>query len=266
MKLISRQRRHAPIDFAPRGCDAPVEASADVKVRRTSRLEAHTEPVQYGVWKTVFWRRGMSPAKLTWCDAIKELRSDCVEFRELLGDVLRATPSRAFFWECSPTSLASQGESAFEFVTLDAPSLSMHADRRPFWEHIGRHAGQPVALTFPNLGGDSLLIAPAEATRDGDYAHFAAFLRTAPAAQVDAIWRKLGEALECQLRESRSEIWVNSDGRTVAWMHLRLDSSSKYYRWAPYCQPQPVGEGAFCLTPARRMPRAHLPWTSMSSC
>jgi len=132
------------------------------------------------------------------------------------------------------------GSENFEFVVMDAPSLSrLDADPRPFSKYLAKLSGQPVARAFANLGGDALLVAPANATgQPADYPHLAAFLRCdAPTAQVQKTWAELGKAVASALEEHEM-VWVSTDGRSVSWVHLRVDVSAKYYKWSPYRCPQ----------------------------
>merc|ERR1719282_1845060 len=115
---------------------------------------------------------------LTWRQAISDLQeASSAPLARLLSTVLQKAPFEAFFWECAPVSRS--GNENFEFVIMDAPALRLlHADPRPFSEHLDILSGQPVARAFPNLGGDALLVAPANATNwPADYTHLAAFLR-----------------------------------------------------------------------------------------
>merc|ERR1712241_203055 len=52
-------------------------------------------------------------------------------------------------------------------------------------------------------------------------------------------WQELGQTLSERLRQvgSQTNIWVNTDGRSVHWLHVRLDSRPKYYRHSPYADP-----------------------------
>merc|ERR1712060_786620 len=96
-------------------------------------------------------------------------------------------------------------------------------------------SGQAVARAFANLGGDTALFAPANATgRPADYPHLAAFLRgDAPSDQIEKTWAELGRAIAGQL-EQRELVWVSTAGTAVHWLHLRVDARPKYYNWSPY--------------------------------
>ena len=107
----------------------------------------------------------------------------------------------------------------------------MPQDPADFAEHFA--AGRGVA-TFMNLGGDALLVAPCPDGPGADFAHLGAFTRTATAALQDALWAAVGEALAARI--GPRPLWLSTAGHGVAWLHVRLDSRPKYYRYLPYAR------------------------------
>lgn len=84
-----------------------------------------------------------------------------------------------------------------------------------------------------------VIVTPCQNGRADDYAHLAAFLRRAPRAQVRELWRKLGQGVESALSlpgsgsgERGRPLWVSTNGLGVPWLHIRLDTSPKYYNHA----------------------------------
>ena len=161
-----------------------------------------------------------------------------------LTDVLRRSPhaKSAFFWELPPTTFDAAGHVLFEMVTMRAPGLAgTIADLEPFRRHLespgacsSRAAG---ATTFTNLGGDARLIAPCPASSvpADTYASIAPFLRGAPSAQLERFWTAVGTAVESTLQERGGRpTWISTEGSGVAWLHVRLDSSPKYFHYAPF--------------------------------
>lgn len=175
---------------------------------------------------------------LVWQDVLRGFRDECRAMRQLFSDTLRQMPFDAFFWECAPVSGDSLEWRQFEFVALNAVCLAgASADGEPFSEHLERARGQMTAHVFPNLGGDSLLVAPAQAVENiRVYSHLASFCRGAPAEQQDALWREVGGALQRRLSGmgAHDSIWLNTEGSGVSWLHVRLDSRPKYYHHKPY--------------------------------
>jgi len=179
--------------------------------------------------------------QLTWQEALTGLSAKSPSFRQLLSKTMQELPFDAFFWECPPVSEATCGKRLFEFVALRAPRLAVvEADAAPFAEHLNHCRGQPVSKAFLNLGGDSMLVAPAQALKDAQvYAHIASFFRRAPPQQLDEQWLTLGRAIIERLREvgPYTNVWVNTEGTGVHWLHMRLDSRPKYYHYGTYRDP-----------------------------
>lgn len=161
-----------------------------------------------------------------------------VVFEALAGDpefaawytrLLCEVPYEAWFWEHPPLTVGRMGAAA-ELVLLDAPALARaRPNPRPFRRYFA--AGDDVAV-FENLGRDALLVAPAPIEPQRCCAHLAAFLRQAPAAAVDSLWRVTARTVLERVGER--PLWLSTSGLGVAWVHIRLDSFPKYYQHAPY--------------------------------
>ncbi len=165
--------------------------------------------------------------RLTFEETWRGWRSD-EKFRDFWIASLREVPFEGYCWECPPVSDASRSR-PFECVFVPSPSLPrMPPDPAAFGEHY--HPGCQ-AVTFGNLGADAVLVAPCPAGA-GDYGHLAQFARIAPRAQQQALWQAVGEAMEARVRGDPT--WLSTAGHGVAWLHVRLDSSPKYYRHEPY--------------------------------
>jgi hypothetical protein len=153
------------------------------------------------------------------------------EFRTWYTGVLADADFRAFFWEHPPVSLSNM-EAAAEFVLLDSPALAkLRADPEPFRSQLERAGDEPVA-TFPNLGGDAVLVVPRPMGPPSAYAHLAAFVRQAPPSQIESLWQRVGRAVRANV--GTQPRWVSTAGMGVSWLHVRIDSYPKYYRFAPY--------------------------------
>lgn len=168
---------------------------------------------------------------LSWREVIALLKNEA-DFRGLFSKALADTPFEGFFFETPP--LTREGmENAFEFVLVDGAVLTtLRAEPRPFGDHFKRAGIGEEVLTFPNLGRDAILVVPVPRGELQCYAHLAAFVRSAPEAQIDAFWKSVGEALENHV--SARPRWLSTAGLGVSWLHLRLDSRPKYYRYRPY--------------------------------
>jgi hypothetical protein len=154
-------------------------------------------------------------------------------FREFFNSTLTAAPFDAFRWE-TPAVTAATIDRPFEFVMLDSPGLARTPDRNAFAAQFA--TSNDDALAFPNLGGDATLIVPCPRGLDSQYAHLAAFVRQAPAAQRDALWKLVGETMRS--RVGQPPVWLSTAGAGVSWLHVRLDDRPKYYGYAPYRSTQ----------------------------
>ncbi len=160
--------------------------------------------------------------------AFFRLLQDDQDFAGWYTDLLKSSPFTSYFWEHPPLTTSSFACGA-EFVMIDAPILErMRPNTEAFRSHF---AGEDVA-TFRNLGGDAMLIAPSPGAASPGYAHLATFLREASDNQVHALWQSVGQTISKLLTDK--PIWLSTSGLGVAWLHIRLDSSPKYYQHQPY--------------------------------
>lgn len=188
--------------------------------------EARTQAIASGLRYEILARG----RELTFRELFEHLETDAA-FTEWYTGVLSGVSLRAFFWEYPPLTERNLDQSA-EFVLIESSSLArLHPDPRPFEDQFARHP-DALVLTFPNLGGDALLVVPAPVASHEAYPHLAAFLRGAPKPQTEALWKAAAKAVRENV--GANPRWLSSAGLGVAWLHLRLDTSPKYYRFAPY--------------------------------
>ena len=193
------------------------------------------------VWQTErsdIYGRGQKLALLangrpvTFEDVIAGWRDD-TGFRDLFIADLAASPYAAFFWELPPLSRATLS-SPFECVVIRSEALTdMRADPSDFAEHLSPAAR--IVVSFRNLGGDAVLIVPRGISGLDCYGHFAAFLREAPREQQHALFQILADETE-KLLEANRHFWISTSGLGVPWVHVRLDSTPKYYQYRPYAE------------------------------
>ena len=150
-------------------------------------------------------------------------------FREFWIASLRGNPFEAYCWECPPVSEQNRSR-PFECVFVSSPSL-VHMTPEPevFAEHFRAKQG---VVKFGNLGGDALLVVPCPTGPDDEYVHLAQFTRTAPLEQQHSLWHAVGDAMAARLNADPA--WLSTAGHGVGWLHVRLDSSPKYYRHSEY--------------------------------
>lgn len=176
---------------------------------------------------------------MSWAALAAGLQADRA-LRSVLTETLAASPFAAFVWE-TPAVSARSTASPFEMVVVSAPQLS-RAEPSPvaFAEHLERDEEEEVC-TFANLGGDAVLVVPRARTDYAAYGHLAAFLRSGPERQLDALWQAVGAALEAAWARSPAGLWLSTSGGAVPWLHVRLDARPKYYRHGPYRAPVLAG-------------------------
>ena len=152
------------------------------------------------------------------------------EFIQLFSEALRCSPFKAFFWETPPLSASTLGRDFECTLTQSSELVSAIPDLSPFAKHF--EASDSIVLTFPNLARDAVLVVPRPVSQWQDYTHLGQFLRCAPEAQIDLLWRSVGAAMKSRI--SSSSTWLSTAGLGVSWLHLRLDSRPKYYHHEPY--------------------------------
>jgi hypothetical protein len=189
---------------------------------------ARSEPVAGGERIRVDWK-GKPLSVAHWLGG---LASDPEAAARYTG-ILAAAPWPAFFWEHPPLTAARLDE-PLECVLLDAPQLAgLRGDPSAFAGPFAAAGAGPIAR-FPNLGGDAELVAPRPDGTERPYPHLAALVRHAPPEVVRAFWRSVALAIRSRL--GSRPLWVSTSGLGVPWLHVRLDSSPKYYQHRPYRQ------------------------------
>jgi hypothetical protein len=162
--------------------------------------------------------------------ALEQLRTRA-GFRELLTRVIADCPYVALRWELPPVTLAGAAR-ALEFVLVNAPALAGSADPLAFGSYFEQQPATTLVLPIANLGNTALLVVPRPLTTRDEYGHLAAFLRTAPPAQIHALWTCVAETALGQL--SDRPLWISTAGAGVRWPHVRIEHSPKYYVHRPY--------------------------------
>ena len=150
-------------------------------------------------------------------------------FRLFFNQILSDSPYAAFFWETPPLSKKTL-QQAFEFVLIESKVLAkVEPNTRSFQEHFVK---EPSVINFANLGGDAQLIVPCPVVKNDTYTHLANFVRYAPSSQIHQLWTMVGQLYEQNI--GLNDKWLSTAGMGVYWVHVRIDSRPKYYRYAPY--------------------------------
>eukprot|EP00752_Nemacystus_decipiens_P003071 g2846.t1 len=181
-------------------------------------------------------------SELSWRDlSVKEvagLWKTGGEFVETFVSSIKEIGFEAVFFESVPVTRSTM-DKPYEYVMVESPRLaSVSADGHAFAEYIASGEGTNDVVWFRNLRKDARLVVPCkgEDKPGANYAHLAAFVRTAPREQVIKFFGAVGEGLEEEVasRSDESPVWLSTSGLGVYWLHARLDSVPKYYTYAPY--------------------------------
>ena len=162
---------------------------------------------------------------------------------EALNKVLRKCPYDAFYFEVAPVTRKGFDEIPFEFVLMEATSLSKRKPKfQAFEEPCSQHATHKTSLgcVFSNLSGDATLIVPRPQVgiADKHYTHLANFIRGAPQPQIEALWKMVSLAYRDKVTSlKQGNLWLSTAGNGVPWLHFRLDDYPKYYRYKPFRVP-----------------------------
>ena len=156
-------------------------------------------------------------------------------FRLFTSLAIASSTYQALRWE-TPCVNAATADRAFEFVLIDAPSLQRKENPRPFSEPFKNQIKEDpsrVHATFPNIGRNAIMVAPIPTNSAGvNHCHLASYLRTADQVDGNALWLAVGKAMQDRLDDR--DVWLNTAGGGVAWLHVRLDDRPKYYHHTDY--------------------------------
>ncbi len=76
------------------------------------------------------------------------------------------------------------------------------------------------------------MIVPTPVGEESIYNHLASFVRSAPKKQTLEFWKKVGEEYDKKIGQETK--WLSTAGLGVYWLHVRIDSRPKYYRFKKY--------------------------------
>ena len=168
---------------------------------------------------------------LSWFDVVGRWQNDH-SFRCFFISILVDAPFPAYFWETPPITSATTNQ-VFEFVLVDSPQLAgVRPNEQAFASYFASARSGASVVEFANLGGDAHLVVPCPQNPLSAYSQLATFARRAPDDQQHQLWILVGAALERAL--GAQPVWLNTSGLGIYWLHIRLDSTPKYYTHGPY--------------------------------
>lgn len=162
-----------------------------------------------------------------------------------LNEILRACPFSAFYFEVPPITKTLTKKHPFEFVLLEASSLAKRKPRfqsfaKPCKEATSSHHQSPYGCVFTGLSGDTTLIVPKplDGVDNTTYTHLANFIRQGSEEQINALWKMVAINYQKHWTDNGgASVWLSTAGNGVPWLHFRLDSRPKYYRFGPFKTP-----------------------------
>ncbi|MEM8561113.1 MAG: hypothetical protein AAGF57_02710 [Pseudomonadota bacterium] len=184
-----------------------------------------TNPLPNSTSLHIRCQRGLT--QLCFLEFVRALGEEA-EFRNAFLQALRSLPFEAFRWETPPVT-ANRLDRPFECIVHNSPDLIRPANPDDFSTYLD---SKSLAVSFPNLGADALLVAPCPISASANYSHLGAFHRSAPSEQQHGLWTRVADAVRARL--GPQPFWLNTAGGGVDWLHVRLDSKPKYYRYSPW--------------------------------
>ena len=166
-------------------------------------------------------------AKLAFGEVLHLWQHDHV-FRDFHIKTMKSIPFQAYRWETPPLTSLTRNR-PFEYVAIDAPYLDRPARRQDFATYFNT---SEQVVDFANLGHDAWLIAPVADEPAPIYTQIGAFTRMAQSDQQHTLWQRVGQCVAT--RCSEKQLWLNTAGDGVPWLHVRIDSRPKYYQHRPY--------------------------------
>lgn len=199
----------------------------EVSVVRAGRFEASATTENKG--NLLKYRISERCHELRYGDVMQLWKRD-QEFVDFYISIFKKCGFQSYVWETPSVSKVTI-DRIFEFVLFNVPQGSPIPDRKTYASYFDTKTTEDGIVAFSNLGGDAVLVVPSPFRKDANYADFAAFYREAPLSQQRALWKELSRQVERRL--SDNPVWISvSSG--ISWLHVRLDSSPKYYRYSPY--------------------------------
>eukprot|EP00966_Prymnesium_polylepis_P169074 3909452-Prymnesium_polylepis.1 len=177
-------------------------------------------------------------ARLTFSEVLQLLADDRA-FQLFFNQVLADASFVQFYFECPPVSKGTANSLPYEHVHIRCGTPFAAANSEMFGEHFTRAPRSALATRFANLGGDAMLVAPCPHGPKAACGHIGEFVRHASREQQAALWQTVGRTLLQTLNERPT--WLCTEGSGVPWLHVRLDSSPKYYKHREYAAPPSDG-------------------------
>lgn len=159
-----------------------------------------------------------------------DLWRESSEFTCFYVSLLEEGEYSGLFWEHPPLTLIDLNQD-YECIIYRTHAFDKKSvDEDAFKDFI---SSNHLITSFPNLGKNAMLIAPTKQNEAACYKHFGIFLQQAGKEQILALFQEIGKLTLEQINE-KEQIWLNTSGMGVFWLHIRLDTIPKYYKTKRY--------------------------------
>jgi len=158
-----------------------------------------------------------------------ELWAGNEEFQLFWVNQMKAIPFPGYLWETPPISnkLISQ---PFECVFIERTVFNRLKPNTTAYK--GYFTTDKPVVDFPNRGNNATLIVPCPLADAHCYTHLGRFTAEAPTDQQQALWQQVGAIGLEQLSDRK--LWISTHGLGIYWLHIRLDTTPKYYDYDMY--------------------------------
>lgn len=141
-----------------------------------------------------------------------------------------------YFFETPPVTLETLNSTVFEFVLVAAREFNQALPSPGNFQKYLKKCTDGV-VSFSNLGKDAILIVPCQLAHESPnpYTHLANFIRLGNERQIKLFWQEVARQMQKRLRVKQGKkVWISTCGLGVFWLHVRLDTSPKYYSYTAY--------------------------------
>ena len=131
---------------------------------------------------------------------------------------------KRFQWNTSV--LKDGGQVPFKQSFKIERRLPQEQDMRPYQAYI-EQSNNKYVVAFINLSRDAILVVPMPVDQN-NYATLKDFMDHAPLIQQQKLWEKVAQ-IAVEIMKQRGKVWISAHGLGVAYTHVRLSTSPKYY-------------------------------------
>ena len=142
------------------------------------------------------------------------------------GNVLKYPRQLKGRFQWNTSVLKQNGNSVFKQTFRTHQELPSKQNKKDFQEKI-ETSKNPYVTSFPNLSGDTILVIPMP-VKGKNYATLKDFMDEANETQQKEFWKHVAHVARKWIKKWGSA-WISVHGLGVAYTHVRISSSPKYY-------------------------------------